>query len=116
MKYLLMLYGDEATGETPSRISEERGAEWGEFHRFVKESGKFIGRYALWATDQARTVRPGANSALVESDGPFAETKEQLGGVYILECADMDEAMRIAKKSPCAIHGSVEVRPIFGEG
>lgn len=115
MKFMFLLYGDESAGETPSRISEERSVQWAEFHELAKASGKLVARQALVPTDAARTVRPSGGGALVETDGPYAETKEQLGGVYILECADMNEAMSFASKMPCAVHGSVEVRQILGE-
>ena len=115
MKYMFLLYGDESIGETPSRISPERSLQWHEFHEFAVKSGKLVGRHALVPTDAAVTVRPSASGALSELDGPYAETKEQLGGVYILDCDDMDDALSFARKMPCAVHGSVEIRQVLGD-
>lgn len=114
MKYMFLLYGDEAIGETPSRFSDERAAQWSEFHELAKAAGKLVSWHTLVPTDSARTVRP-QEGKLVETDGPFTETKEQLGGVYILECTDMNDAMSFASKMPCALHGSVEVRQMLEE-
>lgn len=111
---MYLLYGDEAIGETPSRISEERSAQWGEFHKLAEESGKLVSWHALVPSDEAKTVRPDGNT-LSSTDGPYAETKEQLGGVYILECTDEAEAISFAKKMPCAVHGVVEVRQVLGD-
>ncbi len=110
MKYMFLLYGDESIGETPTRISEERSAQWGEFHQLAESSGKLISWHALVPSDEAKTVKPGTGTTFSSTDGPYAETKEQLGGVYILDCADMAEAMSYAEKMPCAAHGVVEVR------
>ncbi len=114
MKYMFLLYGDEALGETPSMLTEERSAEWTAFHQIAVDSGKLVGRFPLVPSTEAKTVRPKGNS-LIETDGPYTETKEQFGGAYILECADMQEALSFAKKMPCAFHGTVEVRQILGE-
>ncbi len=112
MKYMFLLYGDELIGETPSRISEERSAQWAEFHQLAESSGKLVGWHALVPSDEAKTVQP-EGSSLVETDGPYAETKEQLGGVYILECTDMNEAVSFANRMPCAAHGVVEIRQML---
>ncbi len=109
---MFLLYGDESANETPSRLSEERAAEWREFHRLVAESGKGVGWEALVPSDAARTVKP-QSGQLTTTDGPYAETKEQIGGVFILECADMDEALEFARKMPCSMHGAVEVRQML---
>ena len=114
MKYMFMLYGDEATCEMPPRLSEERSAEWTQFHQLAETSDKLISWHAHVPTDSARTVKLQSGS-LVNTDGPHAETKEQLGGTYIPEFTDLDEAMSFASKMPCAIHGSVEVRQMLGE-
>lgn len=113
MKYMYLLYGDEAAGETPTRISEERSAQWAAFHELVERSGKLVGWHALVPSNDGVTVRPENETSFSSTDGPYAETKEQLGGVYILECADMDEATSFAKKMPCATHGVVEVRQML---
>ena len=89
--YMFLLYGDELFGVTPTRISKERSAQWAEFHQLADSSGKLVGWHALVPSDEEKTVRP-ANDSFIETDGPYTETKEQLGGVYILECTDMKEA------------------------
>lgn len=114
MKYMFLIYGDEAAGDTPSRLTAERTAEWTEFHHLTESSGKLVSRHPLVPTDSARTVRAQGGS-FVETDGHFAERKEQLGGVYILECTDMDEAVGFASRMPCAPLGSIEVRQILEE-
>lgn len=114
MKYMFLLYGDESAGETPAHMSDERGAQWIEFHQMAESSGKLVGWQSLVPTAQAKTVRPG-NGGIVETDGPYTETKEQLGGIYILECTDMDEALTFARQMPCSVHGTVEVRQMLGE-
>jgi hypothetical protein len=112
---MFLLYGDEAAGETPSQITPEAGEQWAKFHEFAERSGKLVSWHALMPTEAAVTVRPDASGNLVETDGPFAETKEQLGGVYILECTDLFEAMSFANSVPCAAHGSIEVRQVLDD-
>ncbi len=111
---MFLLYGDEAEGETPARLTEERAAQWAAFHQVAAESGKLVSWHSMVPSDSAKTVRP-KNGKVVQLDGPFTETKEQLGGFYILECADMDEALTFARQMPCATYGSVEVRQMLGE-
>ena len=115
MKFMFLLYGDESANETPSRLPEERAAQWRDFHSHIASVGNAIGWEALVPSDGARTVRPGQSGFSI-TDGPYAETKEQLGGVYILECADMAEALEFAKLMPCSAHGSVEVRQMLDKG
>lgn len=115
MKYMFLLYGDETEGETPARLSEERAAQWGEFHQMVEQSGHLVSWHSMVPSTDAKTVRPD-HDGFLETDGPYTETKEQLGGFYILECTDMNEATQLARKMPCSSHGSVEVRQMLGEG
>jgi hypothetical protein len=82
------------------------------FSQDVQESGHMVGGNALMPTDTATTVRVRDGETLV-CDGPFAETKEQLGGYYLLECENLDEAIAKAAKIPSAKCGSIEVRPIM---
>ena len=110
MQYLLLIYGNEkrfANGYDQ--------AEMGEYQAFGKEFAKSIkGGNALKATKTAKTVRV-QNGKAVMTDGPFAETKEQLAGYYILDCADLDEALEWAAEIPTSCgggEGCVEVRPI----
>jgi len=108
MQYLLLIYENE------KRFSQGYDpAEMGEYQAFGKEFSKSIkGSNALQPTGTAKTVRV-RNGKPANTDGPFAETKEQLGGYYLLEASSIDEAMKIAAKIPGARFGSVEVRPIM---
>jgi hypothetical protein len=113
MEYLLLIYSSEADGKKMS------ATEQGEIHQgymvFTQDltkSGKNKGGNALEQTSTATTVRV-RNGKTVVTDGPFAETKEQLGGYYVVEAKDLDEAISIAARIPGAKHGSIEVRPIM---
>jgi hypothetical protein len=112
MKYLLLLYGDESgwTEASPEDIQRTMAA-YDAFSREVKEAGAFVGGEGLEPTNAATTVQVRGGEVML-SDGPFAETREQLGGFYELECADLDEAIRWASKVPAVFTGSVEVRPV----
>jgi hypothetical protein len=113
MQYLLLIYGQESNwfNLTPAQI----GAMMGEYAKFTEEittKGKNLGSNRLKPAASATTVRVRDGKRVV-TDGPFAETKEQLGGYYLVEAADLDEAIAIAAKIPAARDGSVEVRPVF---
>ena len=108
MQYLLAIYDDEkrwAGGYDNMELSEYR--KFGDDHRGAIQGGK-----ALQATNTATTVRV-RNGKRLTTDGPFAETKEQLGGFYLIDAPDLDAAINIAAKIPGARHGSIEVRPIM---
>lgn len=108
MQYLLLIYGDEKRWE-----NNYDPAEQAEYGAFGKEYAKSIqGGNALQPTTTAATVRVRNGKALT-TDGPFAETKEQLGGYYLVEAANREEATAIATKIPGARFGSIEVRPIL---
>ena len=112
MKYAMLIYTDQATEAKKS--PEEQQAIMGAYFAFtnnVKEKQLYKAGEALHPTTTATTVRV-RNGKTLSTDGPFAETKEQLGGFYILDCKDLDEAVEYAAKIPGAAHGSVEVRPI----
>ncbi len=113
MQYLCLIY--EAESNFFSRPPEEQEAIMAEYFTFtnaVQEQGKLVAGEALMPTETATTVRV-RDGNTVTTDGPFAETKEQLGGYYLLECADLDEAIALASKIPSARWGSIEVRPIM---
>jgi hypothetical protein len=111
MQYLLLIYDEEKSWATMHNA--ERDAMYGEYHAFGKEfAGKILGGNALQPTSTAKTVRV-RESNVLHTDGPFAETKEQLGGYYLVEAADANEALAIAAKIPSARLGSIEVRPIM---
>ena len=113
MQYLCLIYESEAL--EAQRDEETNGAIFGEYMAFtesIKASGNFVAGDALMPTETATTVRIRDNQ-LMTTDGPFAETKEQLGGYYLIEASDLDNAIDIAARIPAAKTGSVEVRPIM---
>jgi hypothetical protein len=111
MQYLLLIYEGEKRFANLSEAS--LGAEMAEYRTFGQEFAKAIqGGNALQPTTAATTVRVRDGKRLT-SDGPFAETKEQLGGYYLVEARDLDEALAMAAKIPAARFGSIEVRPIM---
>jgi len=114
MKYLLTLWGDEARyGErTPEQIQASM-KEWDAYTVEVQDAGAFLGGEGLQPTATATTIAIQADGNQIVTDGPFAETKEQLGGFYLLECDSLDEAIEWAAKIPGAQFGSVEVRPVM---
>jgi hypothetical protein len=107
MRYLILIYENEAT--TPQ--DEAEFGKWMEYTERLKASGCYLGGEALQPTATATTVRRRDGKAMT-TDGPFAETKEQLGGFYMVDCKDLDEALRWAADIPSAGRGPVEVRPI----
>jgi hypothetical protein len=113
MQYLLTIYIDEsaAEGMAPDQALRTVTA-YEALTAELKESGAFVGGDGLQATSTATTVRVRDGEPLL-TDGPFAETREQLAGYYLLECSDLDEAVRWAAKVPSAATGSVEVRPVI---
>lgn len=113
MQYLLLIYGNEAQMST--RSEPEQKAILNEFMDFTKtiaKSGHLRGGNELNVTTTAATVRVRDKKRMV-TDGPFAETKEQLGGYYLVEAADLEEAIGLAARIPSARWGSIEVRPII---
>ena len=113
MQYLLLIYGDQNGWESMSE--EERGQvfqAYGTFTQELEDSGSMVGGNALQPTETATTVRV-RNDETLTTDGPFAETKEQLGGYYLVDAKDLDEAITIAKKIPAVRSGSIEIRPIM---
>jgi hypothetical protein len=113
VKYLLTIYTDESRYATMTPDDSARlMAEYGAFGQEAQKAGVLLGGEGLQPTATATTVRVHDGEALF-TDGPFAETREQLGGYYLLECGDLDEAARWAAKIPDARDGAVEVRPIM---
>ncbi len=113
MKYLCLIYDDEKKVEAMSK--DETDAFFGAYFQFtedVKQSGHLLGGEALQPVATATTIRV-RNGKLSTTDGPFAETKEQLGGYYLIEAKDLNDALKVAAKIPSAAIGSVEVRPIM---
>ena len=113
MRYLMLICVDESTGEALSPAEAEASmAEYGVFMEEMGKRGVLQGGERLRPTTDATTVRV-RDGETVTSDGPFAETKEQIGGYFVVEGKDLDEAIEIAAKIPGARFGSIEVRPIW---
>ncbi|MEM7255165.1 MAG: YciI family protein [Pseudomonadota bacterium] len=113
MQYLLLIYTNEADDlARPEAEQNDIIQRYFSFTQDIVSSGHFKAGDALQPTDTATTVRV-RNGDVMTTDGPFAETKEQLGGYYLIEAADLDEATQIAARIPSADHGSVEIRPIM---
>jgi hypothetical protein len=113
MQYLLLIYGEEKAWTEMS--DAERNRMYGEYMTFtadIKQSGHWIGGNPLQPVHTATTVRV-RDGKVSTTDGPFAETHEQLGGYYLVEAKDLDEATRLAARVPGAKLGSIEVRPVM---
>jgi hypothetical protein len=113
MQYLLLIYGNEADWANLSEA--EQGQIFGDYMTYtaqIQQSGNYIGGEALEPVASATTVRV-KNGKTLTTDGPFAETREQLGGYYLVEAKDLDEAISLAARIPGARQGSIEVRPIM---
>ena len=112
MKYLCLIYTDEtAVTRMTSDELASRHQRYGAFTDSIKAAGHLLGGNALQPTGTAVTVRV-RNGTVSTTDGPFAETKEQLGGYYLVEARDLNEAIQLAARIPGAHAGAVEVRPI----
>ena len=112
--YLALTYTADVDWTEP-----EQAAELAEYREFMAAAGAVVqGGKALYPTATATTVRVagGKGGDVLTTDGPYAETKEALTGYYLLDCADLDEAVRVAAKLPAAWNGAVEVRPIIDFG
>lgn len=112
MRYLMMIYRTEEPSIKDLDTQENIMDAYKAFDRKISESGVLLAHERLHPTHSATTVRVREGKVLT-FDGPFAETKEQLGGIYLLECKDLDEAIEIATKNPGAFTGSIEIRPVF---
>ena len=113
MKYLCMIYADERSfGALPKDQMDSMIKEYMSFTEDIKKSGQYIGGNPLQPTQTATTVRV-RQGKISTTDGPFAETKEQLGGYYLINAKDLNEAIQVASRIPGARYGSIEVRPIL---
>jgi hypothetical protein len=113
MRYAMLICADESAIQaySPSE-AEAMTAEYMKFGEEMTKRGVLQGGERLRPTTDATTVQV-RDGDVITSDGPFAETKEQMGGFYLVDCKDLDEAIEIAAKIPGARHGSIEVRPIW---
>ena len=112
MQYVLLIYDTEPTEEVPADKMSAELAGYDAFSQHLRDRGAMLAGEALQPTATATTVRV-ADGRTMTTDGPFAETKETLGGFYMVEAADLDEAIAYAAMIPGARHGSIEVRPIW---
>ena len=113
MKYLCLIYNQEKNlaGFSKEQWDSLKG-EYFAYTSSIKESGHYLGGHSLQTTGTARTVRV-RDGKMSATDGPFAETNEQLGGYYLIEARDLNDAIQVASRIPSARMGSIEVRPIM---
>jgi hypothetical protein len=112
MKYLCLIYDDEKQWQKfPKDVQDRYMGEYGAFTESIKKSGQLVGANQLQPTHTATVVRS-RNGKVSTTDGPFMETKEQLGGYYLIEAKDLNDAIQVASRIPSAKVGSIEVRPI----
>jgi len=113
MKYLLLIYENEKSFAGLSEAEQGKiFEEYMTYSKGIRKSGNYVGGSALQPVSDATTVRV-KNGKTVTTDGPFAETREQLGGFFLVEAKDLDEAIKLAAGIPAARTGSIEVRPIM---
>ena len=112
MRYLCLIYENEKAWETiPPAESEAIMNEYFQFTDEIRKNGKYVAGEALQPTASSTTVRV-RNGKVSTTDGPFAETKEQLGGFYMIEATDLNDAIQVASRIPSARHGAIEIRPV----
>ena len=112
MNYLLLIYAEEDVEPKPGTAEFKQHLEdYGAYTKEVQGKGLMVGGDALEKVSMATTVRV-RDGKILTTDGPFAETKETLGGYYMLDCKDLDEAIEYAAKIPSAKLGSIEIRPV----
>ncbi len=113
MKYLCLIYDNEKQWQAMSKEQADRfRGEYFAFSESIRSDGHYLGGNALQPTQTATTVRV-RNGKLSTTDGPFVETKEQLGGYYLIEAKDLNDAIQVASRIPSARLGAIEVRPIM---
>jgi hypothetical protein len=112
MQYLLLIYGKEGWQDVSPEDQAVEMKAWTDYTDWLREKGWFVAGEALAPTSAATTVREREGKTLT-TDGPFAETKEQLGGFYLLKCDNLDEAIDAATRIPSVGRGSIEVRPVM---
>lgn len=116
MRYLLLIYQNEASNAAMSESERQAVMQaYGAFNEEAQQAGVLLGGDALHPTAAATTVRVRSGQTLT-TNGPFAETKEQLGGFYMLNCEHLDQAIAFAAKIPDVHNGSVEIRPVHEFG
>ena len=111
MKYLCIICAEKVTEQMPEQDAAKHFDEYAEFTESIRKSGHYLGCNRLQPPHTATTVRV-RNGKVSTTDGPFAETKEQFGGYYLIEARDLNEAIQVASRIPGARKGCVEVRPV----
>jgi hypothetical protein len=111
MKYLCLICAEKVMEHLTEKDAAAHFQEYAGFTEYVKKNGHYIGANRLKPADTATTIRV-RNGKVLMTDGPFAETKEQLGGYYLIEARDLNEAIQVAAKIPDAKRGCVEIRPV----
>ena len=115
MKYAMLFYAREAIQQAPETYQQWGAFDLGAFQEDLKQvSGTWIGNFGLASVANATTIRVREGKTLT-TDGPFAETHEQLGGIWVFDLPNLDEAIRFAQKVPYAKYCAVEIRPLWGE-
>jgi hypothetical protein len=112
MQYVLLIYTPEPTEAVPDEAMGAEMAEYNAFTQHLRDRGAMLAGEALDSVTTATTVRV-VDGRTITTDGPFAETKETLGGFYLVDAADLDEAIAYAAMIPGARHGCIEVRPVW---
>ena len=115
MQYILLIYAAEPTETPPQDQLMAELAEYDKVTRYLRDRGAMLAGEALRTTRTATTVRV-VDGRTITTDGPYAETKEALGGFYLVEAADLDEAISFAAMIPGARYGAIEIRPIWDYG
>jgi hypothetical protein len=112
MKYLCLIYDNEGEWQKFSQeVRDKYMVEYTAFGDSIKKSGQFVGANQLQPSHTATVVRS-RNGKVSTTDGPFVETKEQLGGYYLIEAKDLNDAIQVASRIPSARGGAIEVRPV----
>lgn len=111
MRYALLICHNESAEVSPQQRAA-RAAAFTSFQDQMRARGVLVGGERLHSTETATSVRAWDGGDMVIADGPFAETKEQIAGFYLVECGDLDEAIEVATKVPAVWYGTVEVRPV----
>ena len=114
MRYLVLIYSEESTSPPPQERLQEVRTTYRAYTTMLRDRAAFVDGDELQPTATATTIRVRDGQTLI-TDGPFAETKEALGGFYLIEAADLDEAIDLARACPGANWGSIELRPIDGQ-
>ena len=113
MRYLCLIYENEKAWQQMSEADMQKGmAEYNTFTESIKKNGNYVGGEALQPTKTAKSVRV-RNGKISTTDGPYVETKEQLGGYYLIKAKDLNDAVQVASRIPGAKNGTIEVRPIM---